>query len=891
MKRLASVAFVLVLAGLLVCGCPPGMFPRVRVSPTNATVQVGDTAQFTAASSDPDDTVFSWQTSNPAVATVNPAGLVTGAGVGSAMVSATGNHSGRNGTATVSVTAPPPQTIDLSAATVVQRPGTLPNSEAKAAEILLDEVEKRTSLSWTTTSTWPASGPVIAMCAGPGDPGWGVTVPRRAGTGLPEQQPEGYRVYVDTSKASGPVVWILGADARGVLYGAGKFLRAMAWGTGTLKFPRTMDYAVAPDQPLRGHQIGYRDLANSYDKWDVAQYEQYVRELVIFGANAIENIPFEDAGASVHFPVTPEAMNAALSQICDDYGIEYWVWTPAQVDLSNPTAYAGLLARHELLYQACVRLDGVFVPGGDPGSNPPGLVMAFLEEAAAVLATHHPPAGMWVSNQGFTPAENDSFFNYLTTQDPDWLAGVVFGPWTKISLAQERARTPSRYPIRRYPDITHNVRCQYPMPDWDRAYAHTLGREAPNPRPADQVHIHNVFAHHADGFLTYSDGAHDDLNKMVWSMCGFDASVSVEDMLEDYCRFFFGPNVAEDAAAGIAALEDNWRGPLASNSSVADTLRAWQALESAAPGLAGNWRWELCLLRAYYDEYLRQRLVYENHLEEQANLVLEKAVSLGADTAMNQAEAILNKAVTEPRAEALRTRIIELCEALFASMGLQTSTAAPYFGKNPERGCVLEFIDWPLNNRYWLESYFDEIRGYASEVDKLVAIRQYIVDWEKPGPGGFYDNLGRLGQQPHLVQALPWASDPGCVLSAQNGVNWHSANTTDWEKGAGRLSWQSSGTTLFGTPLRMAYTGLDPAAPYRLRVLYWGRFKPAMTLTADGTQVLDAAISTAPLQFPPVEYVLPASLTADGALELQWDLVDGRGCQVAEVWLERTDVK
>ena len=45
----------------------------------------------------------------------------------------------------------------------------------------------------------------------------------------------------------------------------------------------------------------------------------------------------------------------------------------------------------------------------------------------------------------------------------------------RMSLPQLRAAVPARYPIRHYPDITHSRQCQYPVPDWDVAYAVTEG--------------------------------------------------------------------------------------------------------------------------------------------------------------------------------------------------------------------------------------------------------------------------------------------------------------------------------------------------------------------------------------------------------------------------------
>jgi len=34
-----------------------------------------------------------------------------------------------------------------------------------------------------------------------------------------------------------------------------------------------------------------------------------------------------------------------------------------------------------------------------------------------------------------------------------------------------------------------------------------------------------------------------------------------------------------------------------------------------------------------------------------------------------------------------------------------------------------------------------------------------------------------------------------------------------------------------------------------------------------------------------MDFTLPQELTADGVLDLEWQRITGRGCQVAEVWL------
>ena len=109
--------------------------------------------------------------------------------------------------------------------------------------------------------------------------------------------------------------------------------------------------------------------------------------------------------------------------------------------------------------------------------------MALLEKETQVLHRYHPKAQMWVSPQSFNQEWLDEFLEILNSEQPAWLSGVVFGPQVRISLPSCAQRCRRRYPIRHYPDITHSRQSQYPVPDWDVAYAVTEGREVINPRP------------------------------------------------------------------------------------------------------------------------------------------------------------------------------------------------------------------------------------------------------------------------------------------------------------------------------------------------------------------------------------------------------------------------
>jgi hypothetical protein len=168
---------------------------------------------------------------------------------------------------------------------------------------------------------------------------------------------------------------------------------------------------------------------------------------------------------------------------------------------------------------------------------------------------------------------------------------VVFGPQIRMSLPELRAAVPRRYPIRHYPDITHSRQSQYPVPDWDVAYALTEARETINPRPVDQARIFRLLAPYTIGSITYSEGCNDDVNKIVWSSLGWNPDANVVDIIRDYSRYFIGYQYRETFAQGLLALERNWRGPLTANSGVPVTELEFDRMDrEASPAVHANWR-------------------------------------------------------------------------------------------------------------------------------------------------------------------------------------------------------------------------------------------------------------------------------------------------------------
>ncbi|MBI2925394.1 MAG: hypothetical protein HYY24_06785 [Verrucomicrobia bacterium] len=783
--------------------------------------------------------------------------------------------------------------MDLRNAVIVASPNA-GSTESKAVRMLVEEVAKRTGTHWPVVSQWPtSSAPVIAVGLRSSLHTWPVRYTERVSAGATPATAEGFQIAVEASEGP-PAVLVIGADPRGVLFGVGRLLRELRMKPGRVTLPDAFAITTAPQYPLRGHQLGYRPKTNSYDAWDLDRWEQYFRDLAVFGCNAIELIPprSDDAATSPHFPRPPMEMMVGMSRLADEYGIDVWIWYPAMDrDYADPATVESALKEWGEVFAKLPRIDAVFVPGGDPGHTQPKVLMALLAKQTENLRRFHPKAQMWVSPQGFTQEWLDEFIGILRHEQPAWLSGVVFGPQVRVSLPRLRALVPARYPIRHYPDITHSRQCQYPVPDWDTAFAVTEGRECINPRPLDQAAIFRLLQPHTVGFLTYSEGCNDDVNKFIWSALGWHPDADVAEVLRQYSRYFIGERFTDDFAQGLLALERNWRGSLRENAGVETTLRQFQKLERrAGPELKANWRFQMALYRAYYDAYTRRRLAYENKLETRAMRALRRAARSDTLAAMSRAESLLDRAVSERTAARLRARVFELAEALHQSIGMQLSVSR-YKAIAVDRGANLDTLDWPLNSRLWLKARFAELRKLPDEAGRRRGLEE-ILSWTDPGPGGFYDDLGNVSAQPHLVAGLPYAQDPAFLESPHAGFEEgdQSENPEAHLASAPHRSWIDHAESMNDAPLRLRYAKLDPAARYKVRVVYAGDSprRKIRLLANDALEIHPLMDKPSPVR--PIEFDLPAEATRKGTLTLSWTREpglggNGRGCQVSEVWL------
>jgi hypothetical protein len=671
---------------------------------------------------------------------------------------------------------------------------------------------------------------------------------------LPPVTPEAYTIaHIDHTLV------VTGDDDRGILFGIGYLLR---------KGEVAHDTYAAPQMAWRAHQIGYRFKNNSYDAFTLDMFEQQVRDLAVFGANGIQWIApiSDDAEASPLFHTPPLDMAVAVSGLMAKYGLDFDLYYPQMGDdYRKPETRAAELARFENLVKRLPKVDALYVPGGDPGHTEPDVLFPLIESEVAILHRYHPQATVWISGQGFDQVQYEHFYAQLAKK-PVWLTGVFFGPQSRDPLAVQRARIPKRYPILFYPDIAHTMHAQFPVPQWDPAFALTEGREPVNPQPRAQSHIIRHFADDYAGFVTYSEGVNDDVNKMLWSALGWNTQVDTDKILADYARYFIGDT---RFAEGLKALEHNWEGPVALNASIAPTLTLFDDMARAH---AGNWRFDMAYYRATYDAYVQERLAAETAREAAAC----QAISEGDISAARAALARPDRADIAD----LRARLFDLAGRLYKEIGLQLSVRL--FGASGiERGANLDRVNVSLNDRVWLE-------GQLNVIDLLPpserALRLKVLAFgEPPPPGSFYDDLGDPASEPHLVRGAGFPGDPAMYDSAIDGI----ADMTPDD--GWRMAWITYAETLYEQPITLYYPSLDPKTPYHLKIVYAGEgYALPMKLTGNGEILHDFTERRS----NPMTVVLeiPPQLTANGHLRLEWTRPDGlggsgRGHQVAQVWL------
>lgn len=492
---------------------------------------------------------------------------------------------------------------------------------------------------------------------------------------------------------------------RGLIFGYSLFLRKAVFKNGTIILTENICGTHTPQKQIIGHQVGYRTTPNTYDAWSYEQYFRYYLDMMAFGTNTCEHntTKFGKNEMNPLMRYTQEEFVIEASRLADKVDLDVSLWHANADDETEEEA----LAIREKIYSQIPRINAVFPPGGDPGNMPADAFVDRCKKISSVLKKSHPEAELHPSAQAPHEYRNwgDVFIDSIK-DCPKEFDAVIMGPNHAFPMHEMRKNVPDCYPIRFYPDITHNLRCEYPVnfleDDWHFALAATLSRESVNPRPTEMRTLHRIFAPYTIGSVSYSEGVHDDINKMIWSALEWDKDADLREILMDYSRFFFYGADAEKITDTIFLLEKSWQGDPVENPCIDFTYRNLCELRNDYPALDDNWRFLLLYFRGCCDKLVKMRRSFENKL-------CKNAINELLNHNIKNALELLNTPFKKEYSD-LRDKLDTLAEKLFRLIGIQLDVEH-YYADSWERGATLETIDNNVSDRAYLKNRLEYALG------------------------------------------------------------------------------------------------------------------------------------------------------------------------------------
>ena len=595
------------------------------------------------------------------------------------------------------------------------------STEKKAAELLADEIKIRTGNSPLLSDKIPNCPCVVFN------------------ENINIENKDFFEIQLN-----GNVITLTAKGIRGLIYAYAYFLRKIRIKGKNITLIKDISGTYTPDQKIRGHQLGYRQCTNTYDKWDYEQYRRYYLDIMYFGSNMCEHIPYEKGQSNRNeiMQYDEEEFLIKASEMADEFDLDVSLWYPnKEEDLEISKI------KREKVFSSMPRLNVMFPPGSDPGSLPPKDLAQRCAAFYDILKKYHPEAELWPSAQ--RPHEDPLWGNKLIEvmkTHPKGIDGIITGPNRAFQLDDLRRLLPKEYPIRLYPDITHNVRCEYPVhfdrDDWHYAFASALSRESINPRPTEYRNIHKLTERYTVGSVSYSEGVNDDVNKAVWADLDFFPDVSTRDTLLDYSRlFFFGAN-EEKLADAVFGLEKNWEGAPDTNPHIEHTLRLFEEILEETPELQENWRFLMCIFRAQCDAFIKRKFMFENALIEDAEYCIRKGD-------INKASEILNSDFPENILR-IRQSIEEKAELLYEKIGIQLDTER-YHASGWDRGATLNTIDRPITNREWLKHKIEQAFKREDTLEFLLR----VLNRNKVEKDEYYYSVALDGFSPLGISQAP----------------------------------------------------------------------------------------------------------------------------------------
>ncbi|MDD5678666.1 MAG: hypothetical protein PHW60_11880 [Kiritimatiellae bacterium] len=488
----------------------------------------------------------------------------------------------------------------------------------------------------------------------------GKAVPGAAMPALEMDPQIGREAFRIADGASG-AIRIIGGDERGLLYGAGKFLRACRLGEGGLE-PCAWRGVSAPEKPFRCIYFATH-FHNWYQEAPVEKVERYVEELALWGYNCVSvwfdmhhytgiddpaardmlerlHRIFQAAnavglGASLcclaneAYAGSPEALRADWTAGHDGYthNLSHY-----HVELcpNKPGATALMLKwREEMLAAfADIRLDYLVIWPYDQGGCTcsrckPWGANGYLKMAKLIARLGRrcfPNAKIVFSTWCFDLSTRGEWAGLARAfrKRPDWVDYIMADGHTNFPEFPLKNGIPGGLPLVGFPEIS-----MFGAFPW--------GGFGANPFPARLQRYWDKVGSAMAGGAPYSEGIFEDLNKVVCA-CLYWGNISAAEAVREYIAYEFSPEVATPVMEAIRILEET----LPRTTQGYHHIEKQEGVEIAyalirkvdarlPPRIRSGWRWRILFLRATID---RELLKNKGVISDAGRAVLGELVAI-----------------------------------------------------------------------------------------------------------------------------------------------------------------------------------------------------------------------------------------------------------------------
>jgi hypothetical protein len=766
--------------------------------------------------------------------------------------------------------------------------------------------------------------------------------------------PEGFLLQLVRHENKHMVI-AAGIDDRGCLYAIGELLRQITTHEDHAEIPEGLYVRTAPAFEIRGTQYGQSGVAKKHAgvrNWTDEETQRVVLDYALAGANifSTEEGPMYDFIKSYGLMTQGGfGANTAGAQIPDAWHASESIGRLGYVCLSVPEAREYMLKKCDEYFRSAPSFDLVKFHGGDGGGcecdrcDPYGYTfIKTVEEMAGIIHQYHPDTRVYFTNQKFDNADDSAIFRYLQDAPRPWLWAWGYGPGSDATSWQPGHRQTHRMDLFRYPgfgpyslypkeilhqlpplhhlvyynEITHWKYAQhayiqmYPradrngdLPPW---WSHEIYERRPDQFltmvynrltfyawPRYYHRVFNDLMRYGIGDITHSSGHHDHFNQWMWQRLLWNPRMTVEEVLDEYCRAWFGREAAPLMAEAILQLEENLEeqpgNPLPDKKGI---FRYYELVKAAgdkmpAHRMQHDWLWRMYMQKGSLDRYTQLRVRQQMDVQAKVEQIVAEGLKSGDyDNAVRQALTLMDTLPETAEMVRLRKAAGRLGDESNLIFGVRNDG---YFN-----------LEHDFIGHGWLERQLQ--RTLEAPAGDKTSMLKMITDYEDPGEGGFYDNLGTANHAPHVVRGYPYDHGQPYVaqmLSEGNRPSQRSMHFTQDE---------AQGVTLH-------YDGLDPRAEYRVRFTFvrpWYQERYAFRMNQKSQSIYaDSILIAEDVELPPqmsdfFTCDIPAEATSDGALTIrlkkaddvangdrvtveQWRNAGGWGTLVSEVWLMKKE--